>query len=161
MVEPLSLANKLYAPGVGTVVEFDYNIEDDEIIQTTRLVSLELNGQKVTRVVPASGFAGTNAGGRFVGGPASDGEATIDAAGPVVLPGSAFEDDLHVHTPDAVVVVDSVLEGDASIRTRDTLSLRGVTAEKTIQLAGNPDDAFIFDSDIDTFKASFGSGDDT
>ena len=161
VVEPLSLANKLYAPGVGTVVEFDYDIEDDEIIQTTRLVSLELNGKKVTQVVPASGFAGTNAGGRFVGGPESDGEATIDAAGPVVLRGSAFEDQLHVHTPDAVVVVDTVLEGHTSIRTQDTLSLRGVSAEKLIQLAGNPDDAFIFDSDIDTFKASFGSGDDT
>jgi hypothetical protein len=161
VVEPFSLANKLYAPGVGTVVEFDYDIEDDEIVQTTRLISLELNGQKVTQIVPASGSTGTNASGRFVGGPETDGDASIDAAGPVVLRGSEFEDELHVQTPDAVILADSVLKGNASIQTRDILSLRDVTAGKTIQLGGNPDEAFIRDSDINVFKAAFGNGDDT
>jgi hypothetical protein len=160
VVEPFSLANKLYAPGVGTVMEFDLDIEDDEVTQTMRLVSLELNGKKVARVVPAEGFKGVNATGRFVGGPRSSGAATIDATGPVVLRGSTFEDELNVQTPEVVIVADSTLDGHSLFRTRDTLTLRGVDAEGTIELAGNPDEAFIFDSDIDTFKANFGGGND-
>ncbi len=160
VVEPFSLANKLYAPGVGTVKEFDFDIEDDEITQTTTLMALTLNGQPVTRVVPATGFNGTNTTGRFVGGPENTGEATIESAGPVVLRGTEFENELDIQTDDAVVLVDSVFDDYTLIQTVDTVSLRGIETEGTIELAGNPDDAFIFDSDIDVFKASFGSGND-
>lgn len=160
VIEPFSLANKLYAPGVGTMVEFDFDISNGEILQTTRLVALELDGQDVTQIVPGD-FDGVNATGRFIGGPSSAEKAAFKSSGPVALRGATYEGALSVRTPEAVIVVDSVLEGNVLIRTPDVLSLREVSAGRIITLAGNADGAFIFNSDINRFRASFGGGDDT
>ncbi len=46
------------------------------------------------------------------------------------------------------------------IHTKDTLSLRNVFADEKVQVHGNPDDVYIFESDIHKFKGFFGSGDD-
>jgi hypothetical protein len=160
VVEPFSFANKLYAPGVGTVVEYDLDIEDDEITQTTTLIALTLNGQPVSQVVPSQGFNGINTTGRFVGGPEMEDEAEIDCDGPVVLRGSEFEDELEVSTPEVVIAANSEFDDYVAIRTQDTVSLRSVFAEGTIYVGSNPDDVFIFESEIRRFNGCFGNGND-
>jgi hypothetical protein len=157
VMEPLSLANKLYAPGVGTIAEFEMDLEDNEVTETVKLVSLTLNGKPVSRLVPVKGFIGSNIGGRFIGGADTSGETSIDAGGPVVINDAQFRDHLSAHSADALILVDSQLR-DAVLSTNDTLSLKSVIADGTVQVGGNPDDIYIFDSKISRFIAQLGAG---
>ncbi|HEV8378242.1 MAG TPA: hypothetical protein VGP99_05290, partial [Tepidisphaeraceae bacterium] len=84
-------------------------------------------------------------------------QTTIDGDGPVVINGSKFRDDLRAHAGEEFILVDSILD-DAFLSTGDTLSLKGVFADGTVQVSGNPDDVYIFDSHISRFIARFGRG---
>jgi hypothetical protein len=156
VIEPLVLENKFYAPGIGVVLERDLDAEDDEILMTNRLVSVTLNGKPVTRIVPIDGFRGVNAGGRTVGGASLGGEAGIAAKGPVVLNGAHAGGKLTVRSDAQIIVSDSGLAADASLSTNDTLSLKNVSADKTIFAGGDPDDVYVFDSHIHSFQGTFG-----
>jgi hypothetical protein len=160
VMEPFSLANKLYAPGVGTIAEFEMDLEDNEVIETVHLVSLTLNGKAVSRLVPAKGFTGRNIGGRFIGGADSSGATEVQSDGPTVINGARFRQDLSADSGDALIFVDSTL-GDAVLSTDDTLSLKSVLASGTVQARGNPDDVYIFDSRISRFIARLGGGNDS
>jgi hypothetical protein len=159
VMEPDSLANKLYAPGVGTIAEFDLDIEDDEIIQTTRLISLTLNGTPVTQVVPTDGFEGVNVGGRFIGGAEFEAATRIRTNGAVIVNGAEFAAKVSIRTKAEVIVIDSVFSGNAWIRTDDTLSLKELFAVGKIRVGGKIDDAYIVDSDLHRLDLRFGQGD--
>jgi len=161
VMEPFSLADKLYAPGIGTITEFELDLEDNEVIETVRLVSVTLNGKPVTQLVPTKGFKGVNSSGRFIGGAEIGGEAAIAAKGPVVINGGKFHGDTSVNSGAELIVVDSILRDDASFATNDTLSLKGISADGTIRATANPDDVFIFDSHISRFVGRFGAGDNS
>jgi len=160
VVEPLDLANKLYAPGVGTVEEFDLDIEDDEIIRTTRLISLTLNGQPVSSLVPSTGFKGTNAGGRLIGGTEISGETNLRAGGPIVINGAELMDLLIARSKDVIVAIDTDLN-DATFSTEDTLSLRRVSSDGSVRVSGGLDDIYISGCEIDRFLAMFDRSDDS
>jgi hypothetical protein len=147
---------------VGTIAEFELDIEDGETTETVRLVSLTLNGKPVKQVVPTSGFTGVNASdSRFVGGAEIGAATSIAANGPVVVNGAKFNDALTIRSKAEVIVVDSILSGDSAITTNDTVSLNHVFATKTISLLGDPDDVFIFNSEINKLVARFGSANNT
>ena len=60
VMEPFAYENKLYAPGIGMIGELQIDLEDDEIESTNRLISVTLNGEPVTQLVPTTGFNGAN-----------------------------------------------------------------------------------------------------
>lgn len=161
VVEPLSLAHKQYAPGVGIIAEFELDIEDDEVTQTIQLVSLKLNGRSVTQLVPTRGFTGINTTGRFIGGAEFNDDASIEADGPVILNGAEFAGKLDAATAAQLIAVDTVLSDDASFLVGDSLSLKGVTADGTVDVRGKLDNVHIFNSDISEFDARFGPADDS
>ena len=161
VMEPFSLANKLYAPGVGTIAEFELDLEDNEVMETVSLVSLTLNGKPVTQVVAPKGFTGTNAGGRFIGGADLAGPTTLNTRGPIVINGSTFHDELRARAGDALILDDSKLADDAILGTTDTLTLRGVFSNGAIRITANPDEVNILDSRINRFFAELGRGNDT
>jgi hypothetical protein len=160
VMEPFSLADKLYAPGVGTIAEFELDIEDNEVMETVSLVSLTLNGKPVKQVVSNNGFNGVNAGGRFIGGANLAGPTALNTRGPIVINGSTFHDDLSARAGDALILVDSNLD-DAVLGTTDTLTLRRVVSDGTIRVTANPDEVNILDSRLSSVLSQFARGNNT
>jgi len=158
VTEPNVLANKLYAPGVGAVVEFDYDLEDTEVVQTTRLVSLTLNGKAVKTVVSPTRSGGTNPDGRFVGAADFTGDAEIGAAGPVVINSANFDGTLDIDTEEEAFIVNADLTGNVNIVADEAVSLRNIFAEGTVRVGGKSD-VFVFDSFITRLNGRFGGAD--
>jgi hypothetical protein len=158
VVEPFSLAEKLYAPGVGTIVEFELDLEDREVIETIRLTSATLNGKPVKTFVPTTGFQGTNVGGRLVGEATFEDEVNVSAAGPAVFNGTSIRDQLRASSDEQVILIESGLWSDATFNSGDTVSLNHVEAEGTTRVAGDTD-VLVFNSEVDRLIASLGPGD--
>ena len=157
VIEPFTLANKLYAPGVGTVMEFEYDVESNEVLETVRLESLKLNGKTVSRVVSPAGFDGRNSRFSRVVGPAEvDGDSDVTARGPFVANRAIFGGELDVDTRAEAILIDSELNAGAEISSPDGVALRGVFADGTVRVDGRAD-LFVFDSQLHALVARFGS----
>jgi hypothetical protein len=158
VVEPFSLAEKLYAPGIGTIVEFELDLEDREVIETIRLTSATLNGQRVKMLVPTTGFQGTNVGGRLIGAIKFDNQVNVTSAGPAVFNGTSIASRLRANSDEQLILIDSVLSSGASFTSGNTVSLNHVDAEGILRVGGDTD-LLIFNSEVDRVIASLGSGD--
>ncbi len=146
-VEPDHLANKLYAPGVGTVQEFDFDLLTGEVVKQTRLVSVELNGQPVTEIVPPDGFTGVNVTGRETKEIRFKGAVSIQSRDSIIIRGAEFQGSTTIRSQADVAVIESFLDNHASIRGEGTVNLRRVEAEDRVQISGDAD-VYIFDSEI-------------
>ncbi len=156
VIEPFALANKLYAPGVGTVMEFEYDPENNAVLETVQLESVKLNGKTVSQVVSPAGFVGKNSGfSRFIGGGQINGQADITTKGPFVANRAIFNSQLNINSQAEAMIIDSQLNRNASISSSD-VALRGVFADGTVAVGGRSD-VFVFDSQIQQLKARFGS----
>jgi hypothetical protein len=118
---------------------------------------VKLNGKPVTQLVPTDNFSGSNATGRATGGATLSGEANIQTRGGIVLDGTHASDDFTASAKQQLIVVDSQLIGDAWLSTTDTLSIKGVFGDSTIHVLADPDDVYIFNSDIHNLQATFGA----
>lgn len=144
-VEPDHLANKFYAPGLGSIREFDYDYLTGEVSQITRLVSAQLNGQKMTQVVPPAGFVGANVTGPVTRGIRFDGPAGIRARDSVIVRGTEFNGNARIFSRLDVAAIESVFAQRAWIGAEETVSLRNVSADQRIQI-GSDGDVYLFDS---------------
>jgi hypothetical protein len=157
VIEPTSLAEKLYAPGIGTIVEYELDLEDREVIETVTLKSATLNGKPVTTFVAPGGFAGTNVGGRFVGPATFAKQVDVNSTGPIIFNGTKITDTAHMTSNAQVILIQSNL-ADATLRSGNTVSLNHVQSERKIHVSGDTD-LLVFNSDIDRLCASLGAGD--
>lgn len=155
---PFELAHKVFAPGLGMIGEFKFDIEDDEILQTTRLVSVELNGAAVTQLVSPGGFAGTSATGQAKRPIKFRDDVTIRAGGPVLLDGAQVTDDARINSRAEVLVLDSVFGDTAWIRAQEAVTFRNVSAEEEVKIRGDVD-VHLFDSILDELQTLLGAGD--
>jgi hypothetical protein len=157
VVEPFSLAEKLYAPGIGTIAEFELDLEDREVEETIKLQSATLNGKAVKTFVPTSGFDGTNVGGRLVGPGRFDQEVIVASDGPIVFNGTQLINDARLTSDAQVIVIDSTL-ASASLTSGDTVSLNHVQSEGIVRALGDTD-LLVANSEIEILKGVLGSGD--
>jgi len=158
--EPFGLAHKVYAPGLGVIGEFKFDIEDDEILETTRLVSVELNGVSVTELVPPDGFTGTNATGEAKEGIDFDGALSIRAGGAVLLNGTELEDHAQINSDAEVIIIDSLLSESSWIVAAEVVTFRNASAEERVWIRSDGD-VYIFDSALDDIKILFGPSDNS
>ena len=158
VMEPESLDNKFYAPGLGLIGEDKFDIQTGEIHTVERLISATLNGKPVTSVVSPTGFGGINATGRRTGPVRLYGETLIRANGAAFLKQARLADELEIFSRSHVTVVESTLE-DMTIQAGDSVGLRNVTATEEVIVRGNVD-VYIFNSrfDVDT-DIVLGAGD--
>lgn len=156
--EPFGLDHKIYAPGLGLIGEVKFDIEDDEIIETIRIVSVELNGVPVTELVPPGGFMGTNATGVAKEAIEFEGHANIRSGEATVLRGAEVEGDVLINSGAEAFVVDSILHDTTWIWAEEAVTFRGSTAEERVWIRGDGDVNF-FDSDLDEVRIQFGAGD--
>ena len=77
-----------------------------------------------------------------------------------MIQGTTFDDELSIRAEEELIITRSNLKDGATLNSRDTVSLRNVFSKDNIRVEGNPDDVYIFDSDIHSFKVFFGTGDD-
>jgi hypothetical protein len=159
VIEPFALANKLYAPGVGTVMEFEYDLENNAVLETVRLDSVTLNGKPVGQVVSPTGFRGANAKfSRTIGAARVGGTADVTTAGPFVANRAVFNGNVGVNSDAETVFIDSELNKGATINSADQVALRGVFADGTVRVSGRGD-LFLFNSQIQRLNGFFGSND--
>ena len=159
VAEPDGLAEKLYAPGLGTIQELDFDYEDGEVEQTTRLMSVTLNGQPVTSVVPTTGFEGENADfSRRTGGLRLHGDADLRSKGAASMRGAESHGKVSFTAGDEAVIIDSTFTGRSTLNTGDTLSLSRIFADERIR-TGAGTDLYVFDSEIAHLEARFGADD--
>jgi hypothetical protein len=155
-IEPLDLANKFYAPGVGTLLEVDHDPETNAVIETDRLVSVTLNGKPVSQVVSPTGFRGANAAfGRTVGPVRVGGAAAVTTGGALAVNQAVFNGAVNITSGAEDVIIDSDLNGAATIASPDSAALRGVFADGTVRVNG-PSDLFVFQSQVPRLEANFG-----
>lgn len=158
--EPFDLTHKAYAPGLGIIAEFKFDIEDNEARQTERLVSVSLNGVPVTELVPPTGFAGTNASGESKEGVEFDNGANLRAGGPLLLIGTEFDGAARINSSAEVVVIDSLLSETSWIEAAEAVTFRNVSAEERVWIRGDVD-VYIFDSDLDDIRIQLGASDNS
>lgn len=156
VAEPTALGQKLFAPGVGMVSEFDLDVEDNEIVQSAELISIKLNGQDVTQVVSPNGFSGTNAEGRLVGGAELNGEVTIETEEALIVNGALFSENVHLDADAEVILIDSEFAEGAEIEADDNATLREVFASGSVLIRGDAD-VFVLDSQIDRLALRMGT----
>ena len=159
VMEPDTLDNKLYAPGLGTIKELSFDLQSNEVTTVVRLLSITLNGKKVTQVVAPGGFSGVNPTGKSSGPVRLIGDTAIRAGGEVILRQARLADNLDVVGGSEVSLVDSVFDDDISIRAADSIGLRNVTTVRNLAIRAD-DDVYFLSSrlrgDVDIL---FGAGD--
>ena len=159
--EPFGLSEKFYAPGLGSIREVKFDIETNELIQHSQLVSVSLNGVLVTQLVSPTGFAGTNTtGGDAKGGIEFGGDVRIQAKGRVMLNGVGLADKLSITSDAEVVLIDSVLSDTSWIRACDNVTLRNTSSDGKMTILGDVD-VHIFDADIVDLVIRQGVGDNS
>ncbi len=146
-VEPDHLANKLYAPGLGSVQEFDFDLLTGEVVKILRLVSAELNGETVTEIVPPDGFVGVNVTGRETKEIRFKGDVNIQSRDTVIIRGAEFQGSTTIRSQTDVAVIESFLDNRVSLRAEGAVNLRNVEAEDRLQISGDAD-VYIFDSEF-------------
>jgi len=148
VAEPFALGQKQYAPGVGMVSECDLDIEDNEIVQSAKLITLTLNREDVTAVVSPTGFTGTNVGGRLVGGAELNGAASIESEEGIVINGAVFGNEVTIDAESEAILVSSEFAAGAEIAGGEAVTLRDVFASGSVSIRGRAD-VFVFGSQID------------
>jgi hypothetical protein len=155
-IEPLDLASKYYAPGVGTILEIAFDPETNAVVETDRLVSVTLNGKAVSQVVSSTGFRGANAAfARTVGPVRVGGAAAVNTGGAFAANQAVFNGAVDITSGAEDVIMDSDLNGAATIASPDSAALRGVFADGTVRVNG-PSDLFVFRSQVPRLEANFG-----
>ena len=161
VVEPDALANKFFAPGLGTIQELDFDYLTGEVSQITRLISAELDGQLVTEVVSPIGFAGTNVTGPVTKGILFDGTANIRAGESVIVRGVEFEEERRISSRTDIAVIESLFDDSAWLRADEAVNLQEVLAEETVKIRGDGD-VYIFESELQGLTdIRLGAGDNT
>jgi hypothetical protein len=158
--EPFGLDHKIYAPGLGTIGEFKLDIEDDEIAETVRLVSVELNGVPVTELVSPGGFAGTSAGGEEKEGIEFEREVNIRSGEATILRRTKLDGSLQLNSGAEAFIVDSILNDTSWISALEAITLREVVAEERIWIRGDVD-VHVFDSDLHEVRVLLGESDNS
>ena len=158
--DPFGLDHKMYAPGLGVITEFKLDISTNEIKETERLVSVELNGVPVTELVPPGGFTGTNATGTAKNGVEFDGALSIRAGGPILLNGTELEDEAQINSDAEVLIIDSLLSDPSWIWAAEAVTFRNVSADERVWIRGDVD-VFIFDSNLDEVRILLGASDNS
>jgi hypothetical protein len=137
VIEPNALANKLYAPGLGTVIEYEYDQTNNDVIETVELLSVTLNGTPVTQVVDPAGFQGTNSTfSRVIGEAKIGGRSNIATSGALVANRAIFNDTLGIRSLAESVLIDSELKQKAAISSREPVALRGIAADGKLGIGG-------------------------
>jgi len=159
VLEPDAVEHKFYAPGLGRIMEQSFDDHTGEVIKTTRLVSVELNGQPVSALVPADGFSGANAVGTPSTGVVFRDETSIRAGGEVFIHGTTFHDEAKIRGDEEIALVDTVFRDEAVLHARGAASLRGVRARDEMTIRGDLD-LYVFDSKfLDEVEAILGGSD--
>jgi hypothetical protein len=159
VMEPDTLDNKLYAPGLGIIREESYDLQSNELTDVVRLQSVTLNGKKVTQVVSPTGFTGVNPTGKSTGPVRLRGDVSIRADDQVILRQARLSDNLAIIGKAEVSLVDTVLDDEVTIRATDSVGFRNVTANRTVSIRGDDDATFLSSrlrGDVDIL---FGAGD--
>ena len=139
VMEPMGLKDKYFAPGLGTIKEFGYDYLTGEVNEVVRLVSVTLNGQAVTQVVPPTGFVGTNVSGRLVGSVRLDGEAEMYAEGALTVIEAIVGGPAEFIGAAEISLADSVLYGTTTIEAEGTVGLRGVRSWRSFEIESGED----------------------
>lgn len=159
VIEPIGLANKFYDPGVGTVLEIEYDVENNDVLETARLVSVTLNGKQAKQVVPPAGFNGTNAQFGRVIGPARVGGATaITTQRAFVANRAVFNGDVGINSNAEAILIDSELNQPASVAATEHVALRGVFTDGTVNVGGKVD-VFVYRSQLQRPQCRLGPND--
>lgn len=154
--EPFGLDNKLYAPGVGLIGEFKFDLEDNEVNQTVRLVSMELDGVPVTELVSPDGFTGTNPTGKTIGGVTLTKSVRIRTEGVILLKGVDLRGDARLTSAAETFVIDSEFHRASSITAGEAVTFRNVTGNSTTSIRGDID-VHVFDSNLRDLTITLGS----
>ncbi len=136
VLDPSGLEHKLYAPGLGFIREFKFDVSTGETVVDLQLVSVELNGQPVTQVVPPTGFNGTNQTGSGTGPVQFLGETRIRPDGPAIFVDARFSKSAQILSKTQVAVFDSTFSDRLLIFSQEDAGLTNVTAEDKVQFFG-------------------------
>jgi hypothetical protein len=154
---PDGLEHKFYAPGLGPIQELGYDHLTGENNEILRLVSVTLNGQEVTQVVDPKKPAGTNVGGRFVGGIRFDGPAKFSSGDSMAVLEAVFSSTASFVSEAELSVAHSLITGKATFAAEETLGLRAVTAQQGVQITGD-EEVHITASQLGQVKVTLGAG---
>ena len=154
---PFDLAHKVYAPGIGIIGEFKFDIETNEITKTVRLVSVELNGLPVTELVSPDGFSGINPTGRATGGATFAKSVRITAGGAILLKGAELRGEAQLSSGAETFVIDSEFSRKSSITAVEAVTFRDVIAHTRVSIRTD-NDVHVFHSDFDDLRIVFGAG---